>query len=65
MASAGASFLSFNSYLVPVIGVLSGALMLGETIHPDLVLALAVILAGVFCANMPRGRTRIGENRTR
>jgi drug/metabolite transporter (DMT)-like permease len=43
----GATFLSLNNYLVPLFGVLWGALLLGERLPPRALGALALILAGI------------------
>ena len=43
----GASFFSFVNYLNPVFGVIWGALLLGEVIEFDALLALIIILLGV------------------
>lgn len=43
----GATFLSLNNYLVPLFGVLWGALLLGERVPPRALGALALILGGI------------------
>ncbi|WP_425043578.1 DMT family transporter [Primorskyibacter sp. S87] len=45
--SAGPVFMSLVNYMVPVWAVLMGSLFLGEPLPPSLLLALALILAGV------------------
>jgi len=47
IASAGATFLSLINYLIPVIAVIGGTMVLGETLPVSALLALALILAGV------------------
>ncbi|MGL5948873.1 MAG: DMT family transporter [Aeromonas sp.] len=44
---AGPTFASFSNYLVPMFGVMLGALLLGEQIHASTGLALLLILASV------------------
>ncbi|MGL5452894.1 MAG: DMT family transporter [Aeromonas sp.] len=45
--TAGPTFASFSNYLVPLFGVMLGALFLGEQIHATTGLALALILGSV------------------
>lgn len=45
--SAGPVFLSLTNYQVPLWSVLLGVLVLNETAHPSLLLAMALILSGV------------------
>ncbi|MGL5037423.1 MAG: DMT family transporter [Aeromonas sp.] len=45
--TAGPTFASFSNYLVPLFGVVLGALFLGEQIHATTGLALALILGSV------------------
>ncbi len=45
--SAGPGFMSLANYQVPVWSVILGALLLNETLPPQLVLSLALILAGL------------------
>lgn len=47
IARAGAGFSSFNNYLVPLFGVLWGALLLGEEPHPRALAALAIVFLGL------------------
>lgn len=54
---AGAGFSSFNNFLVPVMGVLWGALLLGERIDPRALLALGLILSGLAAPRLRLGRT--------
>ncbi len=46
------SFVAFQNYLVPVFGVLWGALLLGEHVTLGAILALGLILSGIFVANV-------------
>ncbi|MGL5293690.1 MAG: EamA family transporter, partial [Aeromonas sp.] len=45
--TAGPTFASFSNYLVPLFGVVLGALFLGEQIHATTGLALSLILGSV------------------
>ena len=47
ISTAGATFLAYINYLVPVFGVLWGALFLGEAVNPGALAGLALILAGI------------------
>jgi drug/metabolite transporter (DMT)-like permease len=53
---AGATFVSFSTYLIPLVAVVLGALVLGEAITPSAVAAMALILGGVALAG--RGSVR-------
>ncbi|NMG75608.1 DMT family transporter [Aromatoleum diolicum] len=48
-----ATRLSSFSFLTPVMGVLAGALLLGETLTPAIYLALALVGVGIWIANRP------------
>ena len=51
------AFVSLTNYLLPVVGLFWGVLLLGETITTWTVVALVVILAGIFVSSSgPRGR---------
>ncbi len=45
------SFVAFQNYLVPIFGVIWGALLLGEAITLQAIAALGLILLGIFVAN--------------
>jgi len=47
IASAGAGFVSLNNFLVPLCGVMWGAVVLQERLEPRAFIALILILAGV------------------
>jgi drug/metabolite transporter (DMT)-like permease len=47
IASAGAGFVSLNNFLVPLCGVIWGAIVLSERLEPRAFVALILILAGV------------------
>lgn len=53
----GATFISFNNYLIPGLGVLWGALFLGEHVSLQEILALGLILTGIFIASSRRRPT--------
>jgi drug/metabolite transporter (DMT)-like permease len=48
-----ASRLSAFSFLTPIFGVLAGALALGEAVGPLLLLAMALVAAGLWLVNRP------------
>jgi drug/metabolite transporter (DMT)-like permease len=45
--SAGATFAALNNYIVPCLGVILGALALGERVGPSAFIGLACVLCGV------------------
>ena len=55
--SAGPAFLSTVNYQVPVWSVIFGAVLLGETLPPQLFAALALILGGLLLSRKKRTRT--------
>lgn len=56
IAVAGASFLVFNNYLVPAVGVLISFIVLGEVPQPNALIALVIILGGIAASQMRFGR---------
>jgi drug/metabolite transporter (DMT)-like permease len=56
--SAGPGFLSTVNYQVPVWSVFFGALLLNETLPPQLFAALALILGGLLLSRAPAHRQR-------
>jgi drug/metabolite transporter (DMT)-like permease len=56
IASAGAGFVSLNNFMVPLFGVIWGAIVLGERLEPRAFIALVLILAGVAAPRLLRGR---------
>jgi drug/metabolite transporter (DMT)-like permease len=54
---AGAGFSSFVNFLVPPFGIHWGATLLGEALHPQALVGLAVILAGLAAPRLWPGRT--------
>lgn len=45
------SFIAFQNYLVPVFGVAWGAMLLDEVLSLKAIIALGLILFGIFIAN--------------
>jgi len=52
IASRGATFLSLNNYLIPILGVVWGYLFLDELMTKASVIALVLIIAGVAVAGL-------------
>ncbi|MBV16055.1 MAG: EamA family transporter [Thalassospira sp.] len=52
VAAAGTSFLVFNNYLVPAVGVLISFLVLGEVPQPTAILAMVIILTGIAASQV-------------
>ena len=50
--SASATFVSTVTYVIPVNGLILGALVLGEPVNATLLLSLTLILAGVFLVRL-------------
>ena len=48
----GATFFSQINFLVPLFGVLSGFVVLGEIPAPSALAALVIILSGIFMARL-------------
>jgi drug/metabolite transporter (DMT)-like permease len=61
LAARGATFLSLNNYMVPVFGVVWGALFLAEAVALDALVALGLILAGIGLSQWPRRRFVLQE----
>ncbi len=65
IARQGASFFGQINLLVPVAGVLWGAIFLGERLELNAFIALAVILSGVAVARMhPKTKLKSVEEKT-
>ncbi len=54
IAQRGAGFMAYINYLIPILGVIWGALILSEEVTPQAMAALGAILIGLFVANMRR-----------
>lgn len=52
IASRGVTFLSLNNYLIPLLGVVWGALFLGEIVTPQVIMALVLIFCGIAVAGI-------------
>lgn len=50
IARAGPTFMSLTNYMSPVVAVAAGALLLDEPLRPEMLAALALILAGIALA---------------
>ncbi len=48
--SVGQNYMAMASYVMPVVGVLLGALFLGEPLSPKIIIALVLVLAGFAVA---------------
>jgi len=59
IASAGAGFVSLNNFLVPLCGVMWGAIVLQERLEPRAFVALVLILAGVAAPRLLRGKAAL------
>jgi drug/metabolite transporter (DMT)-like permease len=60
--SAGATFAALNNYIVPCLGVIAGALALGEPVGPSAGIGLACVLIGVtLTGSAARVGRRIAE----
>jgi drug/metabolite transporter (DMT)-like permease len=54
----GAGFMAYINYLIPIMGVILGAALLGEKITVQVVAALSAILIGLFVANVRMRRLK-------
>jgi drug/metabolite transporter (DMT)-like permease len=52
VTTVGVTFTATINYLVPIVGVVWSALLLGERPNPRALAALALILAGIAVANL-------------
>ncbi|WP_425099107.1 DMT family transporter [Tropicibacter sp. S64] len=59
--SAGPVFMSLTNYQVPLWSVFLGVLLLGEPLHPSLLVALVLILVGVFLSQWGALRRLFGR----
>lgn len=59
IASAGAGFVSLNNFLVPLCGVMWGAVVLHERLEPRAFIALVLILAGVAAPRLLRRKAAL------
>jgi drug/metabolite transporter (DMT)-like permease len=56
--TAGATFAALNNYIVPCIGVIAGALALGEPVRPAAWIGLACVLVSVAVTGSAAGEAR-------
>jgi len=61
IARTSATFAMMVTYLMPVDGLILGALVLGEPLGPTVLASLALILLGVFLVNRPPKRDTLGR----
>ncbi len=59
IASAGATFAVLNNYIVPLIGLIAGALALGEPVGASSWLGLACVLGGVVLTGSAASAARV------
>jgi drug/metabolite transporter (DMT)-like permease len=59
LSRIGATATSQLAYLLPVVGIITGAVMLGEPVDLPILLGTALILAGVTLVNGKWGERRI------
>jgi len=52
IASRGVTFLSLNNYLIPILGVVWGALFLDEVISSEAIISLGLIFSGIAIAGI-------------
>jgi len=58
IAKRGAGFMAYINYLIPIMGVIWGASILGEEVTPQAMAALGAIVIGLFVANIRRSERR-------
>ena len=58
IAARGAGFMAYINYLIPILGVIWGALILSEEITLQVSAALVAILIGLFVANYRRSKPK-------
>jgi len=57
LATTEAGKAAVSILVIPIIGVLSGALFLGETLHGNILLGMALILGGIWLVNRQGSRS--------
>ena len=55
----GAGFMAYINYLIPIMGVIWGASLLGEEVTIQVVAALGAILLGLFVANVRKRKPKV------
>jgi drug/metabolite transporter (DMT)-like permease len=56
LAAWGSTRSSLVSYLLPVVGIVLGAVVLGETVAPVVIVGTVLVVAGIAATNSRRGR---------
>lgn len=51
---AGSTFVSYNTYIIPVVGVLAGYLFLDETLKPTTFFAILFIAGGIYVSQIKK-----------
>jgi drug/metabolite transporter (DMT)-like permease len=59
LARIGATRTSVLAYFLPIVGIISGAFMFGETIDPYVAIGTVMVIGGVFLVNSRLGERRI------
>lgn len=59
LADVGATFTSFNNYLVPVFGMIISVILLGDTIKPTTYVALSLIFIGLLLSQKKRKKIAV------
>ncbi len=59
LAAWGSTRSSLVAYLLPVVGIVLGAVVLGETVAPEVILGTALVVGGIAATNSRRGQRRL------
>ena len=59
LAAWGSTRSSLVAYLLPVVGIVLGAIVLGETVAPEVILGTALVVGGIAATNSRRGQRRL------
>jgi len=65
LSRVGATFVSLNNYLVPLVGMLLGIGLLGEPFTAGAALGLVLILAGVLSTQWAQRRQAMQQSRAK
>lgn len=63
LGRSGATFVSLNNYLAPVVGTVLGVAFLGETLERSMILGFVLIAAGVLITQHAQRRQVMGRRR--
>ncbi|MCC3860644.1 DMT family transporter [Pseudemcibacter aquimaris] len=55
---AGSTFVSYNTYLIPIVGVIVGYIFLDEALKQTTILSIIFIALGIFISQRPRLKSR-------